>query len=77
MIINEEVNEREVEGIRVYTVPTPMEGEEVVGYTNFSDCFGEQTPTERALVTDNEDYWNQFAASFPPNPNNPEGGFEI
>jgi hypothetical protein len=77
MIINGEVNEREVEGIRVYTVPAPMEGEAVDGYTNFSDCFGEQTPTELSLIEDNEDYWNQFAAAFPPNPNNPEGGFEI
>lgn len=50
MIINEEVNEREVDGIRVYSVPKPLPKEEVDGYTNFSDCFGEQTITELALV---------------------------
>lgn len=77
MIINEEVNEREVDGIRVYSVPAPKEREEVVGYTNFSDCFGEQTLTEMSVVKDNEDYWNQFAAAYPPNPNNPDGGFDI
>jgi hypothetical protein len=50
MIVRGEVKEREVEGVRVYRVPKPGPLEEVDGYTNFSDCFGEMTATKIALV---------------------------
>ena len=33
------IQEEEVDGVRVYKVRRPKKGEEVDGYTNFSDTF--------------------------------------
>ena len=33
------ITEEEVDGVRVYKVRKPKKGEEVDGYTNFSDTF--------------------------------------
>jgi hypothetical protein len=43
---------------------SPMKGEVVDGYTNFSDCFGEQTATELALIEDSADFWRAYEAAF-------------
>lgn len=46
-INNGTIKSREIEGVTVYFVEPPREGEEVVGYES-SDCFSKDTPTERA-----------------------------
>ena len=38
-IQDDTIIEEEVDGVRVYKVRRPKKGEEVDGYTNFSDCF--------------------------------------
>lgn len=34
-----EIEEREVKGVRIYKVRRPKDGEEVIGYINFSERF--------------------------------------
>jgi hypothetical protein len=39
-------------GVRIYRVRRPKSGEEVVGYTNFSDLLATKTITEDAVFKD-------------------------
>ena len=49
-IMDGTIQEKEVDGIRVYGVRAPKPGEEVVGYVNLSSFYGAETPTRRARL---------------------------
>lgn len=47
-IIDGSIKERYQDGVRIYEVRRPMDGEEVVGYCSFSAFSHDHTPTEIA-----------------------------
>jgi hypothetical protein len=50
-VIDETIETRIDDGVNVYLVRKPKEGEEVIGYVNLSDFLVPLTPTEVAEIT--------------------------